>query len=163
MHAGQRVRRDHVAQHLDRIMMDHANMGELLGVDAFQQCAYARAEHFDAEEVDVGTACGDGRRRLAHAEADLEHRRCGPPEDLREVERLGRKWDAVARQQFVECAPLSLCHVTTPQREAADMCGAEDPPTPPQRPVRQRRERVLTRRAWTARSRPRLGDDGEPL
>ena len=163
MHAGQRVRRNHVAQHLERIVMDHTKMGELLRVDAFQQCADAREEHLDAEEIDVGTARGDRRRRLAHAEADLEHRGRAPSEELRKVERLGRIRHAVARQQFVERAPLSLRHMTATQRETADMADRRT------RRLR-RRGRLVGRRGSGAHApgldgaiTPALGDDGEPL
>ena len=56
-----------------------------------------RRMHLDTEEVDVAPRAGDRRRRLAHAEPDLEHDRRAPAERALEVDELVRVVDAEAR------------------------------------------------------------------
>jgi hypothetical protein len=118
--AGERARRDHRRDDLDRVVTDHAQIGERVLADLLQQAAHARRVHLDAQEVDVGHRAGDARGRLAHATADLEHPRRGAAEHAAEVDRLRRVGHAEARQQRLQRALLRRRHPALPQHVAAD-------------------------------------------
>ena len=87
VHAGERCRRNHRGDDFDRIVPDDAHVGEAAFVELLQQAADARRVHLDAEEIVVRPRLRDRRRRLAHAEADLEHARRAAAEHAIEVER----------------------------------------------------------------------------
>jgi len=78
--------RNHVPKHLHRVVLDQAQVGEVLFADELEQGAYARGMHFHAQIVDLGMVAGDFRRGLAHAEADFKHFGCFPPESGGQVQ-----------------------------------------------------------------------------
>jgi hypothetical protein len=100
VHAGQRAGRDHVTQHLDRVVADEPQVVEVLFLDAHQQGADARRMHLAGDEVALRQRRGDRRRALAHAEADLEDRRRLAAEQRRHVERLGAVGEQQARPEL---------------------------------------------------------------
>src|SRR5882672_5314605 len=55
VHAIERVRSDHVLDHLDRVVLDDAKIREMQIGDAFQETADARGMHLDSEIVALGT------------------------------------------------------------------------------------------------------------
>jgi hypothetical protein len=120
MHGGKRGRRNHLLQHLDRVVLDEAQVGELLLIDALQQRADAGLVDFDAEEVFVRPCRGDRRRRLAHAEADLDDERRVAAEDARCIERCCAERHDVARRQFTQRAHLPGAHASGTQHVALD-------------------------------------------
>ena len=81
MDAGERRRRDHVAQHFDRVVLNHAQVAQAAFGDLLAQAADARRMDFDAEVIVVGMRLRDLRGGLAHAEADFEDFRRAPAED----------------------------------------------------------------------------------
>ncbi len=116
----QAVRRDHVPQHLHRVMLHDAQIAELGGVDALQQRAHARRMHFHADEIRLGLCCGDLRRGVAHAEADFEHPRRGAAEYGGPIgDGVGIRHDP-ARPQFRQRARLRLGGAPGAQHKAAD-------------------------------------------
>jgi hypothetical protein len=104
--ACQRLGRDHVRNDVDGVVLDHANVGQARRVDAVEQCADAGAMHFEGQEIAFGMCCGNGCRRLAHAEADLQDDGRTAAERSHDFESLRRVRDSQARQQHVERALL---------------------------------------------------------
>ena len=92
---------DHLPDNLDGVVLDDPNICECLLIDALEQRADPGRMHLDAEVVVAGALGGDPRRRLPHAESDLEDLRGFAPEDGREVERLGGIGDPVLRHERV--------------------------------------------------------------
>mmetsp|Transcript_9927 Transcript_9927/g.18983 ORF Transcript_9927/g.18983 Transcript_9927/m.18983 type:complete len:260 (-) Transcript_9927:403-1182(-) len=88
VHTGQHARADHVAQHLDRVVLDDADVGDLLLVDELEQRADAGLMHLAADEVVVRQGLGDLGGGAAHAKADLQHQRRLAAEHLGRVEAL---------------------------------------------------------------------------
>ena len=76
MDAVEAVHRQHVVDHLDRIVLQDADVFQALFGDAFEQRTDARRVDFTAEKIRLRHLRGDMRGGLAHAEADLKHRRC---------------------------------------------------------------------------------------
>ncbi len=72
VHAVQSVRGDHVLHHLDRVVLDDAQVREMQIGDAFQETADAGRMDFDSEIVVLGMFLGDRRGGLAHPETDFE-------------------------------------------------------------------------------------------
>ena len=66
----------HVVDDFDRIMLQDADVAELLLINALEQCANARRMNLAAKKVFLkhhgGNVCGC----LAHAKADFEHSGC---------------------------------------------------------------------------------------
>ena len=120
VHAGERGRRDHPLQHLDRVMLDDAHVVQLRFADALQQRADAGLVHLDADEVVLRQRGGDRRGRIAHAEADLEHRRRVTAEQCGVVERLVAERQHETRSQFVERATLTRADASGAAHVAAD-------------------------------------------
>jgi hypothetical protein len=88
---GERRRRDHRLEHLDRVVLDDAHVLEPVLGDALQERADAGRMDLDADEVDVRARGGDRRGGAAHAEADLDGERRDAAEDPREVDRRSTK------------------------------------------------------------------------
>ena len=66
--------RQHVVNHFDGVVLQDADVGQRLLVDALEQRADAGRVDFAAEEIFLGQQRGDVRGGLAHAKADFEHR-----------------------------------------------------------------------------------------
>jgi len=73
---------DHVREHLERVVPQHAQICQRLALDRIQQAADARSVHLDGDEIRFRMRLGDGERGFAHARADLEHQRRRAPEEL---------------------------------------------------------------------------------
>ena len=112
MDAGQRIGGDHVRQHLHRIVLQQAQVGQRLFSDQFQQAAHARRMHFDADEILVRHGLGDMRGGGTHAEADFQDHRRLAAKHLFEVQRL-----LAERQQ--ELRPQRLERTRLRDRQAA--------------------------------------------
>lgn len=125
MHAGERAVGDHVAHHLDGVVLHDAQVGEIALGDQLAQRAHARGVHLDAEEVVVRHRRGDLRRGLAHAEADLEDLRRLAAESHVQIERRDTVVDADLGQHVVQVALLRLGHAALAQHEAADAAAGE--------------------------------------
>ena len=91
-----------------------ADIGQLFRLDAVQQAPYARAVHFDGDEVGFGMRLGDLDGGLAHARSDFKHEWTGRS-DL-----LVRKGEAVFRKQRFQRAALSGRRPALPQYVAAN-------------------------------------------
>jgi len=120
MHAVQTLRRDHVLQHFDGVVLDDANIRQVLLAHQLQQSADARLMHFDAEEIVVGTMRGDFSRRRAHAETDLQNARRASAEHRVPIRLPGRIRHDEARAEFVHCAALARRYAACARHEAAD-------------------------------------------
>src|SRR3954452_8111694 len=118
--AGKRPGRDHVLHDFDRIVLHDAHVSELALADQLEQAPHARRMHFDAEIIVLGMRLRDCRGSLAHAESDLEHRRCAPSKGAFHVERLWREGDCVLRQQLVVRTLLRDRHAALAQHVAAN-------------------------------------------
>ena len=125
VHASQRTLGDHVAQHLDGVVLDDAQVGDAALVDQLAQAADARRVHLDAEEVFIGPGLGDHRRGLPHAEADLDDVWRLAAEHRVEVHRLGAVGHADLGHHLVQKAVLRVRHAALAQHEAADRLGGE--------------------------------------
>jgi len=85
MDRGEALIADHVLEDLERVVPDDAQIGERLALDGVQQAAYAGAVDLDGNEVGFRMRLGDGKRRFAHARADLEHQRRRASEKLQRI------------------------------------------------------------------------------
>ena len=115
-----RLGRNHVSQHVDGIMLDHAQVGQAEFADALEQRAHARRVHFDADDVGTRKAQGDARRGVAHAEADFQHLRRNTAECRVEIECLVDVGQYKARPQNVERASLPHPHSAGAKHIAAN-------------------------------------------
>jgi undecaprenyl-diphosphatase len=120
VHAVQAVRRDHVLEHLDGVVLDDADIGEILLADQLEQRAHARLVHFDPEKIVGWPGAGDLRRGPAHAEADLQHARRTASENAFPVGQRGRIGHDEARAEVVERAALAGRDAAGARHEAAD-------------------------------------------
>ncbi|CAN0619038.1 protein of unknown function [Burkholderia multivorans] len=125
VHAVEALRREHVLDHFDRVVLDDADVREILLADQLQQRADARLVHFDAEEVVAGTVRGDFRGRRTHAEADFEDARRLAAEHRMPVGRFGRVGHDEARAEIVERAALAGRHAAGAGDEAADAAAVQ--------------------------------------
>src|SRR5439155_369876 len=89
VHAVQSVRGDHVLHHLDRVVLDDAQVREMQIGDAFQETADAGRMDFDSEIVVLGMFLRDRRGGLAHPETDFEDPGCRAAEQAGEVQSGG--------------------------------------------------------------------------
>ena len=120
VHAVEAGRREHVLEHFDRVVLDDADVREILLADQFQQRADTRLVHFDAEEVVVRAMRGDFRGRCAHSEADFEDARRSAAEYGVPVGRFRRVRHDEARAELVERAALAGRHAAGAGDETAD-------------------------------------------
>ena len=107
-------------QHFDRVMLNHAQIGQFQRRNLFEQTAYPGRVHFDAEVVVLRMGrrdCGGG---FAHAETDFQDFRRAAAECLVEIDDMRRERNAVARQQRVVGALLRVRHAPLAQNETAD-------------------------------------------
>ena len=75
MYAVQRAFGNHVAQHLDRVVLDDALVTQALLGDQLAQAANARRMHFHTQIIILRLGFGNGRRGFAHTETDLQDTR----------------------------------------------------------------------------------------
>ena len=99
-------------EHLDRVVLDDANVAETALADVLEQRAHARRVHLDAEEVVAGQRLRNRRCGVPHAEADLDHQRRGAAEGGRCVEGLRRIRHDELRPQVFERPHLPAAHAT---------------------------------------------------
>ena len=121
MHAIQRLRADHVAQHFHGVVLDDADVADLLLIDQFEQIAHAGRMHLKRKVVVLGVCQGDRCGAVAHAETDFQHLRRSAPEGLIEIERLCFVGNAEARQQRLHGTLLRGRNAALAQHVAADM------------------------------------------
>src|SRR5712691_4764195 len=120
MHAVERGRGDHVAQHFDGVVLDDAHVLEMQLGDALQQTSHAGGMHFDAEIIVLGMLLRDCRGGLAHAEADLENLGRRAAEHAVQIKGDGGERDAVYRQEIGVGAALRVRDAPLAQDETAD-------------------------------------------
>ena len=137
---GKRRVGDHLFQHVDRVMPDHAQVGEAFLGDSPEQAAYAGQMDLDGDVVVLAMGLGDGYAGLAHAGADFQDQGGSAPEYGARFQQLIRKGNAELRKQGVPGALLGVGHAPLAQDEALDS------------PAR-RRLHGGPRRLWSARSR----------
>ena len=65
----------HVVHHLDRVMLQDADVAELLRLDAFEQRSHAGRVNFAAEEIFLRHQCRNVGGGFAHAKTDLQNGR----------------------------------------------------------------------------------------
>jgi hypothetical protein len=118
--AAQARSRDQVLDHLDRVVLHDAQVAELASLDHAQQAAHSRGVHLDAEVVDLRIRSRDLRRRVAHAESDLQHHRRVAPEHMRKIERCGLERYAVAWKQALVRGALRIRHAALAQHIASN-------------------------------------------
>ena len=124
MHAGQRIRGDHVAHDFNGVVLDDAQVRDAGIFNAAQQRAHTGVEYFDAQEVVVRTGQRDLLGGLTHAEADLQYRRRLPAECGRGVQAAGRVRNGPLAHQALQRGQLALGDVAAAMHEAADVRGA---------------------------------------
>lgn len=125
VHAVEAVGRDHLREHLDRVVLNDPDVRQLLLADQLQQRADARLVHLDADEVVAGAQRGDFRRRRTHPEADFQHARRAAAEDGVPVRlRAAVRYDEV-RAELVDCAALAGGYAAGARDEAADAAQME--------------------------------------
>jgi hypothetical protein len=88
---------------------DGPDVAQTQALEPEQQRADARLIDFEAQQVPVGPPFRPGQQGLTHAEADLESERGVTPEALDQVQRLARRFEAIARERL-EGARLSSGH-----------------------------------------------------
>lgn len=125
VHAVEAFGREHVFEHFDRVVLDDADVRQILFADQLQQRADARFVHFDAEEIVARAIRGDFGRRRAHPEADFENARRAAAEDRIPVGRFGCVRDDEARAELVERATLAGGHAAGARDEAADTAAVQ--------------------------------------
>ena len=79
----------HVIDDLHSIVLEDANVGDVLFTNALEQGAHAWLMHFAAQEIVAGPHAGDVRRGLAHAKTDLQNQRSIAAKGGSGVEGLG--------------------------------------------------------------------------
>jgi len=120
VHAVKGHRWNHVAQHLDRVVLDYANVGEAVFDDAVEQASHARRVHLDADIVVFRMCRSNARAGFAHARPDFENPRRSAPESSIEIERRAGVRYAEPRQQRLARAPLRAGEAALSQHVAAD-------------------------------------------
>lgn len=124
VHAGQRIGGDHVAHHFHRVVLDDAQVLDAGILDPAQQRTHARVEHLHAQEVVARTRQRDLLGGLAHAEADLQHRRRLAAERGGRVQPARGVGQGPLAQQLLQRGQLALRDVAAAMHEAADVGGA---------------------------------------
>ena len=121
MDSGEHAGGDHLAQNLDGIVLDDAQIGQFPFGDQFAEVADPRRVHFDAQIVDFGVARGDFRRSFAHAETDFDDTGRTPPENLGQIDLSGGVGDADARQHRFAETLLTVRQPALAQNETANV------------------------------------------
>jgi hypothetical protein len=124
VHPGQRSRPKHVAQHLDRVVLDDAQIVQTQFGNQFAQAADARRMHFDAEVVVLRVRRGNRRRGLAHAETDFDNPRRRTPEQRVEIDPRRAVGNADADHHLFVIALLGIRDPPLATHETADVPGA---------------------------------------
>src|SRR6185369_8869126 len=119
----ERTGRDHVAHHLDRVVLHDADVGETQLPDVPEQAADAGCMHLDREVVAPRRLGRDARSGFSHARPDLHDDRRLPPEQRAEIQRLRRERDAEARHELGMRALLRRRKTALAQDVAADRSG----------------------------------------
>lgn len=99
---------DHVPHHLDRIMLDHTQIGDTEFCDLFQQATHTRSMYFHSEQVDLRVCSRKRRGSFAHAEADLQDFRCFTPKNRVQIDRFRAEGDAPVWKQRLDRALLCI-------------------------------------------------------
>jgi hypothetical protein len=134
-----------VGDDFDCVVLDDADIGELLRVDQPQQAAYAGGVDFDPNVIIAGLRGCDFSSAFAHAETDFQESLRSALECNVEVAEGRRVGDAEPGQQVVDRAALRIGDAALAQDETAD------------RPL----WRVQAALPWLAGAiRPPVGEDG---
>ena len=110
---------DHLREHLDGVVLNHAQVADALALDELEQVADARRVHLDGQKIAVGPGLRDGGSGLAHTEADLQHHRRMAAEQGGQIQAARRERHAVARQEILDGARLCVGDAPLTQDEAA--------------------------------------------
>ena len=121
VHAVERRGRDHVLDHLDRVVLDDAQVLEMQVADAFQETPDAGGVDFDSEIVVLGMFLRDRRGGLAHAETDFEDPGRRAAEQAVQIERDRREGYAVDGQQVGVGAALGFRNAPLAQDETSNL------------------------------------------
>lgn len=120
MDAGEAAFSEHVGDDFDCVVLDDADVGELLRVDQPQQAADTGRVDLDADVIVFRMGSRRLRGALTHAEADFEESRRGALECHVEIAAGRRIGNAELRQQAVDRAALRVGDAALAQDEAAD-------------------------------------------
>ena len=120
MYPGQRIGRNHVAQHFNRVVLDDAQIGQPTCVGQLEQAADPGGMDFDAEVVDLWVRRSNGRSRLAHAEADFQDLRPEPGKYIFYINRLLRIRDPVIGQKLFVRTRLGARYAALAQNVTAN-------------------------------------------
>ena len=99
-------------QHFDRIVRDHAQVGDASLAGREQQVTDAGPMYFNAEKVALRSADSALQQMLAVAEADLERAHRDAAEHAIQVERADGELDAITRPQGRQRALLRIGDAT---------------------------------------------------
>lgn len=120
MDAGEASLAKHVGDDFDGVVLDDADVGELLRVDQPQQAAYSWGVDFDPDVIIVGMRGRDFRGAFSHAEANFQESLRAALECGIEVAAGGGVGDAEPGQQVVDRAALRVRDAALAQDETAD-------------------------------------------
>jgi hypothetical protein len=109
-----------MGDNFDCVVLDDADVGELLRVDQPQQAANAGGVDFDPNVIIAGLRGRDFRSAFAHAETDFQESLRRTLECNVEVAAGGRVGDAELRQQVVNRAALRIGDAALAQDKTAD-------------------------------------------
>jgi len=73
MNTGQRAGSDHVAHHFHRVMLDDADIADLVVINALEQGTDTGIKDFHAQEIVVGTSLGNFLGGFTHAKPDFQN------------------------------------------------------------------------------------------
>ena len=110
----------HIAHNLNCIVLDDADVFQMLLVNLLEKASHAWRMYIDSQEVRSRVQCGYLRRCLAHAEADFQDRGRGAPKYGFEVEQIGRVRNAECRHQCISRTLLCARNASLTKDVAAD-------------------------------------------
>ena len=119
MDASQALIGQHVRHHFHRIVTHHAQIGELVLINQFQQIAHARRMHINGNKVFLRQDLGYVRRGRAHAKANFKHFVIVAAKHRVQIDVFGLVFNAPLGQTFGHRRFLRITHVTLTQNIAA--------------------------------------------
>jgi hypothetical protein len=120
VHTVQAAWRQHVVQHLHRVVLQDADVFQALFANAFEQGADAGRVHFAAEEVFLRQQGGNLCRGFTHAEADFQDGGGGASERGFDVQRRCRIGQKKLRPRVCKSPGLAGRGAAGAQDKAAD-------------------------------------------
>jgi len=111
VHSRERGRIDHVLKHIDRVVLDHADVVQVELTDALEQRADARRVNLDADERPCLATPARSRRWRSPMPKPISNTRGGAAaEAIVEVDWCRRVGEHESRAEFGECPRLPRAH-----------------------------------------------------